>query len=172
MGVLDKLVLVWDAPWWPPRQDFVLRAMPTRAGRWCGSGATARPGRRSGHPERPAPRPDHPQSLLFLPTAPDPHPHPQSPTHPVPHTPTPPYAPPRSVYLNYAPLFNRSILVALNSADDARAAEAMSDEDAVADALQARGRACVRLHARMHVRGARPRTLQRGLACNCAPRKC
>ena len=34
MGVLDKLVLVWDAPWWPPRRDFIAREMTDRSGRW------------------------------------------------------------------------------------------------------------------------------------------
>jgi len=42
----------------------------------------------------------------------------------------------RCVFLNYWPLFNVPILVALNAADTARGLEALSDEEVVADAMQ------------------------------------
>lgn len=34
MGILDKLVLVWDTPWWPKTSDFVTREMSDASGRW------------------------------------------------------------------------------------------------------------------------------------------
>lgn len=35
MGALDKLILVWDAPWWPRASDFVTREMASLGGRWA-----------------------------------------------------------------------------------------------------------------------------------------
>ncbi len=34
VGVLDKLVLVWDEPWWPRNADFVTRELVDCSGKW------------------------------------------------------------------------------------------------------------------------------------------
>jgi hypothetical protein len=75
MGVLDKLVLVFNETWWPGTADFVARELVDLSGRWC-------------------------------------------------------------VFLNYAALFKKPILVALNVAATAADLEALSDDSIVAEALQ------------------------------------
>jgi hypothetical protein len=33
-GVLDKLVMVWDEPWWPANFDFISRELTDWSGKW------------------------------------------------------------------------------------------------------------------------------------------